>query len=494
MLSAIPLSSAFAATITYTYNGGMPNVSSTWGAQYQDKLDIFTTFEEFTSNFKVTYDESINDYILYDFRDQYINSESTLRPYCYRSSSFFFVFENASYTSNGNCIEYTGSSIKLYRAYQSLSFKSEDSTQNSGGSGTPLLLNSYSASPCVKYYTDTHYLEVYNDDSLVYSIEAKEQNFETNIYNPNNFNLDVTFTPYLSGELDRKIIQNGVEAESNYFSMNIENTSGLNGQFAVLIVDKGAQLSFQPTKTAQGLTGITIFDGKSIYSLLYDEWIYSPYGGGRISSGHNSIEHEINSKSVWHIVKGNSTYTRNFKWSQIPIEKGKEYDVVVCAMPTSYEKPTLSFLDLYNYPHYLDISQCSVVYRSSFSVLNPVAYDASDSEFGNTPNNGLTAAEQEANKGSAFVDDNGEVVVGDINGWDTSKDLHDNWEPGIIEKESGGFDFDFSLTSLQGILGQATGFFNFLGNVFSFFPSWFIAIILFGVSSLIVIAIVKAVL
>lgn len=335
--------------------------------------------------------------------------------------------------------------------------------------------------------TNSNVATFYYQDSVVRStLDCTFYDFETNLTDiVLGLDLSVSFTPALSGEVDRKIEQNGVEAESNYFSMNITNNSNTNAQFMMCIAPKGSEVTFVSTDTNN--TGAS-FSLSPIYYLMYDEWTYCPTIVAKGLTQGRRTESEYYQTSGWHIVKGSSTYTRSFKWSQINLKKDVEYDVIVLAMPTKFDKPSSVFI-YDNCIHYLDLSTGSVVYRSSFTVPNPATYDSTDTEFGNTANTGGLAINDANNNASAYVDSNGEVVVEDINAYDKFEDLK-TWEPGIIEKEDG----SFSLSDIKANLTMPIDFFNFFMSFFYILPVWVTAALAFSLSALVAIGVIKALL
>ena len=220
------------------------------------------------------------------------------------------------------------------------------------------------------------------------------------------------------------------------------------------------------------------------FYLMYKEWVYAPKITGSISGQFKAFEGEYSQASAWHIVNGNSTYTRNFSWSQINIQAGTSYDVVVLAIPTDFSKPSIVFSQS-TCDHYLDTSTGSEVFRSTFTVPNPAKYDSTNSEFGNIVG---SIPKAESMKADAYVDENGEVVVEDI----SSSGLHSDrstWEPGIIES-----DGNFSLSDIADNLTMPIDYFNFFMSFFYILPAWVIAALAFSLTALVAIGIIKALL
>ncbi len=352
------------------------------------------------------------------------------------------------------------------------------------------------------YYKGTGVIEIYKLSSGTYYKQSVYTGdvvtFSTNIFNyKSGLDIEVTFNPPLNGSLDRIVDQNGVPAESNYFSMKIVNNTRSAVQFMFAIVPKGNPLTF--SSKAMFSNGIDMQSAKAVYYFTCNEWVYAPIITSNTDQINSKLEKTYNQSCSWHYIASGSEYNRSFNWSQINIKKDVEYDAVVLAIPTTYDKPSRCFV-YKSFEHYLDVADGKEVYRSTFSVANPVPYDSSCSEFDNNPNSGLL--NKDVNNASAYVDsETGDVVVKDVSAQEY-RDNVNNWEPGLIEKEINGFDFgslldgSFSFSNLTGsfqnVFSGASSIFGFFGSFFSFMPSWFWAILLFGIVCLVIIGIIKA--
>lgn len=308
---------------------------------------------------------------------------------------------------------------------------------------------------------------------------------DSNIFNYNpGLNLEVKFNPNLSGNLDRIIDQNGVKSESNYFSMEVINHSSKNAQFLFAIVPEGEQFSFK-SKDLYGV-GLDTESLKSTFFYLSQEWVYSPTITSQLPS--KRVDESTYSQiTPWHFISADSTIQHSFNWSQVNITKDTNYDAVVLAIPTPHDKASKVFLYDKN-PHYLSLDDCVEVYRSTFSVENPVKYDSTCEDFGNYPSNGLSGLGYGTNFANAYVDkDTGEVVVEDVSAKEKAE-ARAEWEPGLIQNDISGFD----LSSVKSILGESKAVFNFFGEALAFMPSWFWSLLILGISSIVVIGIIKA--
>lgn len=310
-------------------------------------------------------------------------------------------------------------------------------------------------------------------------------NLETNIFNYSpGLDLEVKFNPNLSGNIDRIIDQNGVKAESNYFSMEVINHSSKNAQFLFAIVPEG--VNFELSKGDLSGSGINAQSSGAIFYFLSKEWVYSPTIGGTILANRKT-ESFYNQSTPWHFIQADSSYQRSFSWSQINISKDVIYDAVVLAISTPHDNASKVFTYSSN-EHYLDISDFQEVYRSSFSVDNPVPYNSSNSEFGNVPNSGFNGLVNANENASAYVDkDTGEVIVEDVSSKEKLESRAE-WEPGLIQNDISGFD----LSSVKSILGESKAVFNFFGEALAFMPSWFWSLLILGISSIVIIGIIKA--
>lgn len=267
-------------------------------------------------------------------------------------------------------------------------------------------------------------------------------------------NVSVSFNPSLSGALDRKIDQNGVIAESDYFSMNITNNSSNGVQYMFAVVPQGSSVTLN-SSLANNNFGFDKSTANGIYYFTSKEWVYAPTLVATNIPGKGSYQYY--QSTTWHYLGPSQTFSRSFKWSQIPISKDVEYDAVVVAVPNNVGKASRMF----TYPsstYYVDLSLGKEVYRSSFSVTNPVAYDASDESFGNVPNSGFSDVRDNNNLADGYIDpETGEAVIEKVDLGD-SIDAHKDYVPPVISKDLG----DLSLSDVSGILSQSQSFFHFL--------------------------------
>lgn len=304
--------------------------------------------------------------------------------------------------------------------------------------------------------------------------------------NNNALDLSVSFTPSLEGTVDRLIDQNGVQAESNYFSMTLTNNAPGNAQYMFAIVPSGSAVDFNTSASNYNM-GVDVNTADGIFYFTLKEWIYAPtmaYG----NLGTSRIVTEYSQNTFWHVISGSSSITHNFNWAQINIAKDTAYDAVVIALPTDYTKPSRVFSNS-SADYYLDLSTAQEVYRSTFTVPNPVTYDSNNTEFGNVANNGIISSKNNSLQADGYIDENGEPVIEDLDYGDTLEDVK-NFEAPVISNALS----DLSLSDVSSLLQQTESFFDFLGVCFSWLPGWFWAILLFGITALVIIGVVKALL
>lgn len=321
--------------------------------------------------------------------------------------------------------------------------------------------------------------------------------------NNNALDLSVSFTPSLEGTVDRLIDQNGVQAESNYFSMTLTNNAPGNAQYMMCIVPSGSAVNFA-FEESDFSTGLDK-SSNGIFYFTLQEWVYtsvvayadigfSGFDSGFFDKNSDSLagslraNKEVSQNTFWHVISGSSSITHNFNWAQINITKDTSYDVVVIGLPTDLTKPSKVFYDS-NSPYYLNLSTAQEVYRSTFTVPNPVTYDPNNTEFGNSPNNGFTDAENDALVLNGYYDTSGNPVISDVD-FSANQDEFNSGVPSLKVDDLS----DLSLDDVKGLLSQTESFFDFLGVCFSWLPGWFWAILLFGVTALVIIGVVKALL
>lgn len=315
------------------------------------------------------------------------------------------------------------------------------------------------------------------------------------IINSGGMNVNVVFTPNLSGHVTRpNITDNGVSRVSEIFTMDITNNSSFGIQYRFDICEyefTGTDISyFEPNWS----TGYSI---RGSYGFVYvnDEWIYvQPELTGGIIKTLKSSE--------WHYIGARDSISQSFSWSQFNLDSNKSYIARVVAVPNRCGCATAlcsargGFGE--EYPDYcIDYSEAEYVYNNLFDVVNPATFNPNDSSFGNKIHNsnysdkyGVSAYENPSN---------GQLVISNA---DTSKDFRDilgsptnggsHGGGGYYNHNSSSYNnYSSSGNSFSNLNSYFTNFFGFINSALTAFPSIFLTIITLGFTGIVIIGLVK---
>lgn len=297
------------------------------------------------------------------------------------------------------------------------------------------------------------------------------ENYSTNLdeFQPlNPLDLDISFKPTLSGEISRKQTIDGKEYTSTTLDMYVSNNGSSDSQFAMFIVPRGDSITF-PDHMIQDNKG---FIGNPVFVYVSDEW--SSFTAGLVGSS-------VYAPCSWHTVpKGFQNQLYSISWNQMSLQPDTQYDCVVygCVNSTATQTNTSSQWEMrpvYTVTSSLD--DVEEVYRSSFTITDPAEFNPNfiDEAGASHPWNPNADNSNLFNVASAYRDDNGNVV---------------------IKGQTGGGNNIFTAD----LNTQSMNVNNLFGDTFRFFtallgqlpPAW-VALITIGLSSIVVIAIVKKV-
>lgn len=296
-------------------------------------------------------------------------------------------------------------------------------------------------------------------------------NFETNFdeYEPvEPLDLDISFTPSLSGSISRTQTIEGKEYISRTLDMYVSNNGSSDAQFAMFIVPRGDSITF-PDHMIQDNKG---FIGNPVFVYVSDEW--SSFTAGLVGSS-------VYAPCSWHTVpQGFQNQIYSISWNQMSLQTDTQYDCVVygCVNSTATQTNTSSQWEMrpvYTVTSSLD--DVEEVYRSSFTITDPADFNPNfiDEAGSSHPWNPNADNSNLFNVASAYRDDNGNVV---------------------IKGQTGGGNNIFTAD----LNTQSMNVNNLFGDTFRFFtallgqlpPAW-VTLITIGLSSIVVIAIVKKV-
>ena len=291
------------------------------------------------------------------------------------------------------------------------------------------------------------------------------------------FDISVSFNPVLHNTVNMTTFDNGVSTLSNYFNMSVRNNGSKSIQFFMAITEPG-------TNVFTGYQGVYNDYGENVrFVYSSDEWI-DQIDEFDVTGVNNTYVSALR-RSEWHRVDPLQQVNRNFAWSQMSLQKDHLYDVVVYAMPTREGSTNVSIM--HELPAF-DWSSCAEVYRSSFKLPVSTKYDPNDNSFGNYANS--TGDTMSHSNFSAYIDDNGKVQVPGDGKYFTADDIRNRYSQGSVSSSSPG-----SVSSdLNSVASNFHTFFEFINRIFSYFPRGYQAVITAGLTSIIVLGIIKVVL
>lgn len=310
-------------------------------------------------------------------------------------------------------------------------------------------------------------------------------------------NVNVTFSPELTGAFNRTVTDRGQKVTLDEFSFTVENNSKFDVQYLMAIYRDGDSflpfnsdpLAAQTDTTFNGKT----FTGSAVYVYVKDEWLYLPHGQQGIITGY--------APSSWHLVSSGSSDLVSINFNQLKLEQFTNYNVCVYAVRNDLNYVTpFTNLNTFQYPacndYHIELDNMQKVYSSSFTIINPATFDPNNNE------NSYAYDEDDRllfNRANGYIDDNGDIVIDKVDtnqwvnagndpddpwrGWDSDNDA---WESYYKNQNTVSSDIDQ-------LSNNFSSFFKFVNKVFSYFPKNYQNIIMLGLTSIVVLAVIKVV-
>ncbi len=295
----------------------------------------------------------------------------------------------------------------------------------------------------------------------------------------NRLNITVDFTPSLSGPVDRTTIQNGVEVQSDVFLMNVVNRSSVGVQFLMAILPEGDSIDFSDMWTTGGSSGLpnTV---NPVYTFMRKNWHYT------------RSCNLINGYFAWHKISSGGAFTNPFSWSSMNLKANTNYDVVLYAVRNDYQYPSMNLSEMSTNTYGIDFSKCELVYRSTFSLSNPAEYNPSETLWNNVPNDSYTDLDSLADSAYGYVDDSGEVIIGNYDASDGFLNIDSNNSSGS-HGGNGSYRIDQSSVNngFSSLASMCSSYFNLLSSAFGIFPVWLWSIICISIFTIIVVGLIK---
>ena len=382
----------------------------------------------------------------------------------------------AVYYSNGNRNTYNN-----HLSYFEIDYTNHTCRYKFSSSGS--YTDQYGISNANWYYSETNYTDIINSNAL---------------------NLEVNFTPTLSGNVDRKI--NGIVSED--FQIEIINHSKkVNAQCLMAICPSGQDINFYDrTDSAQDgiISGVISADSKYSYLWWSDEWNYNYTSTIQTSFAH--AHHPVAEETFttektlgpcpWHYVGADGTLRHSFSWSQINLEKYGTYTVYVYAVQCNDEVASRQAA-FPTAPHYVDYSAIECVYSSNFTLTNGYTYDQNNTAHGNYVTKGNSSYDSQilgwSSKGTMDSNGNVDIKAKDLQNYlDTQRNkmseytdsyISPNWDNSPYQPHNTG-------TVSTSLKSHFNNFMSFINYGFSKLPNDIRSLYIYGFVAVVVLAIV----
>lgn len=304
-----------------------------------------------------------------------------------------------------------------------------------------------------------------------------------------DLNVDVSFNPVLSGDVDRSFTAAGNTGLLSELNMFVRNRSLFPIQYKMSIF-KANQSNIRPV--GLDINNTTVYDDDPVFIYYSQGWAYTNRADTN-GSLVTDVGYLTNKANMWHRVDKDDNDSVFIQFSQINLKEGESYRVVVHAIKCPYDNPSNVFVQypetaeaVYPELHQLNSHDIQVVYDSTFTMLqyNDVKYDPNDSRGGVLPFNGdqgyLQVQNYEQSR-DAIVNDDGSIDY-------SSHNFYEQRQQELANYYSSG-----SSKSYNSVISQFSGVFAFISSVLSFFPSSILIIFNLGFWSIVIIAIIKKV-
>lgn len=318
-------------------------------------------------------------------------------------------------------------------------------------------------------------------------------------------NLTVIFLPALSGEVDRNISrEDGISSLVSNMKMTVINNSSFPVQYKMYIMKKN-QITHRhevnigsPDKfiNSNPFSG-TSFDDDPVFVYYSNEWVYSSSLDSS-ATWLNQVPEKQNKATEWHYLSAKDSVDVTFNFSQINLIEKEEYIVYVDAVRCDYGCSSLIFQSAVEdiYPELKQLSQGDVVtvHQSTFSMVHysDVKYDPADSSNGVLPYSSYDDGYTYSFSYNAREKDDGTVdyTKKDVSSSASKGSTWGNVSSGSIPSGSSSNSSSASFLSLS---NSFSNFFRFVNQVFNYFPLSITSVYAVGVTSIVVLGIVKAV-
>lgn len=464
-------------------------------------------------------------------------SDSEYILMCYLSPSFLYF----KTTDNINYRIYSDSSI----VYCSLTFRKNSSGKVSSSISGETITDSnlsyfYFNSDCTSYLNASSFCRTWTANNTVYTpsvfiVPFNLGNFPNFLSNASqdgvhyvgfgdggvtdyekslNDLIDVKLTPEFTIGMDRVFDKN--TGQNDYFKFEVTNNSDSNIQFCASIVDE------QKESFKNAISG-TIFDG--ILQFDYKDWeegYWNYISDSQYYADCYEVEEELfglahdykryaelrKGNFYWVILKPGEKFEDFIYWENVNIKANTKYSFIVDAVPTELDYPTDVFyaldeltgvkvfshnedLDDRQYSkdeslekYALDKNECVQVCNHVFSVKSIPEF-TTEIKGGNSK---ITSGWHDTVKQSTNPYYREDTRNGEIKAVNNYSEYNGNLPDVDVNIDN------LSVDNIKSYVSYSQDFFKVIKSVLCVFPSWVWVLICFGLTGLIVIAIVKALL
>lgn len=311
--------------------------------------------------------------------------------------------------------------------------------------------------------------------------------FDLNSSSSSSLNVDVVFSPELTGAFSRTVMQNGQKVTLDTLNFTVTNNSNFPIQYIFAIVNRDEDFFVYNDSNSYSVPNGKVFGGNPSYVYVKDEWLYLPSGETK-----KNVTSTF-APSSWHYVSSKNSDSVNIGFNQMKLNIGVYYNVYVYAIRNDSSQVLCIPYNIdswqYNEDYVIDFSFAELVYSSVFTISNPATFDP-------TANDGSYAFDiddrQLFNRANGYIDDNGNVVIDRID-TDSLIGSSDSWGS---QFDSNAWDTYYKnqntvSSDIDQLSRNFSSFFRFVNKVFSYFPKNYQSIIILGLTSLVVLGLFK---
>lgn len=301
-------------------------------------------------------------------------------------------------------------------------------------------------------------------------------------------NVSVNFDPELTDTFTRRVNIDGQMVTLESLNFSVTNNSRFPIQYIVAIVRLGDSFYLYPDNSVSYPNG-KVYSGDPTYVYVSDEWCYLPSGSSKKSVTSTYCP------SSWHYVDSGDIDEVTVKFNQMQLTDWTEYDVLVYAVKNTQDSVCVIPYNVdsyqYNQDYVLNFAEAQLVYSSHFVCRNPAEFDPDSNSGSYAFNNSDSSL---FNRANGYIDENGNVVIDRID-TDTLISGTDSWGS-QFDKDAWDVYYDKQNTvssDLNQLSNNFSSFFRFLNKIFGYFPKNYQSAVSLGLTSLVVLGIIKVV-